>query len=889
MPFRRDSTRGATRLLSAADAHGAARSPSADHVIPSQLALACALMVASGFAGLAYQIVWTQQSTAWLGHESAAVLAVVAAFFGGLALGALASSPRIERSSRPERWYAGCEIVIGVWSIVLVLLLNPTTGALLTSIGPQPAPLWHWSVAFFGTFLLLLPATAAMGATLPAMERVLATTQAKSVAISALYAANTFGAVVGVLAAAFWLVPQLGLMRSAIACAMLNFGCAATALSLHTIVQVRDQSRQSSSANNALVLLAITGLLGIAYEVLIVRALSQIAENTVYTFALLLAVYLIGTAIGAAIYARWLVRVLDTQRLRSLLLQALAGACLLGTLLLSGAQSIKSSLLAALGMSMTAALTAEAAIAATAFFLPTVLMGALFSHLCTSARASGVSFGRAIGVNTLGAAVAPFLFGVLLLPLVGLKLALLLIAIGYLVLAGSGAWLAPQQWVVVAAVAGAMFWTPTFQNVTVPEGGRLITHMEGVTASVSVIEDAVGVATLHINNRQQEGSSATLLADARQALIPVLLHSAPKRALFLGVGTGLTASSATLDPELRVDAVELVPEVITATAHFEPAFAAGADKSRLHLMTADARRFVRTSTDRYDVIVSDNFHPARSGSASLYTIEHFASVRGRLSDGGLFCQWLPLHQLDLETLRSIVRSFMAVYPRGTALLATLSLDTPTIGLISRRDGEPFDLGQVRARVHAASSFGAGNFGLPDDLSLLGSFIAGPRFLAELGSVAPLNTDDRPIVAYRAPAITYVPLSMPRDRLLELLSAADIDPAELLKQNDDESQSEWQSRLANYWAARNRFIEAGRDVRPSPDVQEMLAQVREPLLSILHTSPDFRPAYDPLLRMAAALSRVDRDAARSLLEELQQAQPARTEASDLLRSLQSVSP
>ena len=84
-----------------------------------------ALMLASGFAGLGYQIVWTQQCALWLGHEAAAVLAVVGAFFGGLAAGALLLGPRIERSARPERWYAACEVLIALWSLVLALLLAP--------------------------------------------------------------------------------------------------------------------------------------------------------------------------------------------------------------------------------------------------------------------------------------------------------------------------------------------------------------------------------------------------------------------------------------------------------------------------------------------------------------------------------------------------------------------------------------------------------------------------------------------------------------------------------------------------------------------------------------------------------------------------------------------
>jgi spermidine synthase len=752
-------------------------------------------------------------------------------------------------------------------------------------VGPQPSPLWHWSVAFLGTFLLLLPATMAMGATLPAMERVLASTEVKTTAVSSLYAANTFGAVLGVLAAAFWLVPKLGLAATAAACALLNFGCALAALRLRIFRESAPSSSQASAATNVLALLAATGLLGIGYEILVVRALSQVAENTVYTFAILLAVYLIGTALGAAFYARWLIDSKDFTRLRDRLLQILAGVCLLGTLLLAGAQAVKDWLLAAFGTSMATALAAEAVIAATAFLLPTILMGALFSHLSTTARISGISFGRAIGVNTLGAAVAPLLFGVLLLPLLGLKLVLLLVADGYLALATRRAWRAPMQWSVVTATVACMMFAPALQTVSIPDGGRLISHMEGVMASVSVIEDTAGVATLHINNRQQEGSSATLVADARQALLPILLHPRPHRALFLGVGTGLTASSATLDALLQVDAVELVPEVITASAFFQNEFADAADKSRLHLMSADARRFVRTSGEHYDVIVADNFHPARSGSGSLYTVEHFSLIRQRLATGGLFCQWLPLHQLDLDTLRSIVRSYLSVYPQGSAILATNSLDTPVIGLIARRDGELFELQQVRTRMRDANSFSAEYFGINDDLALLGSFIAGPDSLARFAARAPLNTDDRPIVTYHAPYITYAPDSLPRDRLMALLQEVAIEPTELLIASDT-AQSDWPARLAAYWEARNRFIAAGRNVQPKADVEDMLAQVREPLLSVLRVSPDFRPAYDPLLRMAAALSRVDLEGARALLSELQQLQPSRPEATQALQELAS---
>jgi spermidine synthase len=563
-----------------------------------------------------------------------------------------------------------------------------------------------------------------------------------------------------------------------------------------------------------------------------------------------------------------------------------AATCLVGMATLWGAENLKAIVTRSLGPGMAAALSAEAVLAIAAFLPPTILMGALFSHLCTRARASGIEFGRTLGVNTLGAAAAPALFGVLLVPAVGPKFSLLMVVAGYLALAHWRSGSAPMAWVTAGAAVALAVWAPPLAFVDAGEGSRILSYREGAMATVSVVEDADGVARLRINNRQQEGSSATLFADARQALLPLLLHPAPRHALFLGLGTGVTASSAAQDPLLLVDAVELLPEVIDASVYFRQKLE-DAPNPRLNIVTADARRFVRTTSQHYDVIVSDNFHPARSGSGSLYTVEHFSAVRDRLAPGGLFCQWLPLHQLDIDTLRSIVRAFVTVYPGGWALLATNSLETPVVGLVAFRDANLFDVGRVRERLaDAATPLGLAEFGIDDEFALLGSFIGGPRALVRFAGNAPLNTDDRPVVAYRAPRITYVPDSTAGDRLIALLRELEISPDEIVRTAEPAG---WENRLAAYWTARDQFIEAGRGVQPTADVRRMLSQVREPLLSVLRTSPDFRPAYDPLLRMALALAEVDTAAARALLIELRQIQPARPEAAQALRELSELPP
>lgn len=842
----------------------------------NQLTLAIVLMLCSGFAGLGYQIVWTQQAALLVGHESAAVLAVVTAFFGGLALGGLALGERVERSKHPRRWYVAAELSIASWSLLLLVLWRPIGELVQHALGVETSGLRQWAVTFGATLLLLLPATAAMGITLPALERLLENASERR-SLSRLYSYNTLGAVLGVLVTAIWSLPGLGLRRTVLLCAACNVLCAAAAwrsLGESSAAGKAAEKRELLQQLRLTWRLAVTGLLGIGYEVVVVRVLCQVTEDTVYTFAALLAVYLVGTAAGAAAYRRFL----EPHRagLSDKLLAALAGACLMGSLSLWAAERNKAMVLEVLGSGLGGALLDEAVLAGLAFALPTFVMGAVFSDLSRSAHASGVSFGRALGVNTLAGAFAPLAFGVFLVPSIGPKLTLLLIVAGYLLMVPRRNWYCSWFFAPAAALVATVLFAPPLRFVEVPEGGHVTSYEEGVTAAVSVVEDAAGVAVLRINNRQQEGSSASTRVDARQAWLPLLLHPAPKRALFLGLGTGVTATSAAADPSLSVDAVELIPEVIDASGHF----ADGEARERLHVVSADARRFVRTSTARYDVIVADNFHPARSGTSALYTVEHFAAVGHRLSRDGIFCQWLPLHQLDLETLRIITRSFLAVYPRAVAILASSSLETPVIGFVARR-GEPrVDLAAMRAHLsRLALAEQVKSLGLEDEYAVLGSVVADSLALAHFAEDATPNTDDRPLVAYRAPRVTYAPDSSPADRLLKLLRELSAQPEHVVAASPESAE-----RLLAYWRARDRFIESGQHVKPAGRVEDMLAQVREPLLGVLRISPDFRPAYDPLLSMAAALSHSDVAGAKALLAELARLQPARRDAAQLLLRL-----
>ncbi len=332
-----------------------------------------------------------------------------------------------------------------------------------------------------------------------------------------------------------------------------------------------------------------------------------------------------------------------------------------------------------------------------AFALPTFAMGALFSHLCSMADAQGAGFGRATGSNGIGAALAPALFGVVAVPAVGAKWSLLLLSAGYLPLLPWRAWMKPWTWLPVAALLVATIGAPRLAFVDVPASGRILIYREGATAAVSVVEDGDGVRRLRIDNRQQEGSNTSYAFDARQAWLPLLLHPAPARALFLGMGTGVTAAAATEDPALQVDVVELLPEVISASEFFTREFAQPMRNPRVHVIAADARRYVRASGTQYDVIVSDNFHPARSGAVRCtpWSISRRYATASRpvaSSASGYRCT----SSISTACAASS-RLICGCFHTPPAMIANNSLETPVIGLIGRADDGGFNDTAVIAR------------------------------------------------------------------------------------------------------------------------------------------------------------------------------------------------
>ena len=800
------------------------------------------LMILSGMAALMYEICWIRMFALGLGHEMPAMAGVLSAFFGGLALGGWALDRKIRQTAKPVGWYVVLELLIGTWAIVTTLAIPWINRHLGTWTGPTPSPTLHWLLAFMVPLVALSPATIAMGATVPTMDQIVHGLRGSSRWIGAIYAANTLGAVAGTIATTFLLLPALGFTKTLYFAAAINFLCAGGAYLCFASLR-RDASTittmESVPLGKLASLLFATGVLGIGYEVLGTRVMAQVQENTVYSFASVLSVYLLGTAAGAAAYQRWLVH-RDQARVLVQSLGLLTAATFLGTVVVGWSPMIHRSTLLSLGPGLGPAVTTEVILATAVFALPSFLMGMTCSTLAQIWRDACGSVGTALGINTLGAALAAPLFAPIVLPLLGAKWSLLSVSLGYMalfVLCVRSAVCAPASdqpsssphkhrrvraaresdqpvnsgYRLTLLIGALAVWAITTDLAFVApiDGGEVLDYRDGVLASVAVVTDRDDNRFLKVNDRFRMGGTNRWTNERRLGHIPLLLHPQPHAVLFLGLGTGNTLAAAVDHPGLQATAVELVPEVVQVQRYFESSTGDLAGDPDIEILVGDARRYVQATDVEYDVIVADLFHPARDGSGSLYTREHFQAIRERLRRQGLFCQWLPLYQMDTDCLRIIVSTFLDVFPECTAYLSTLDVNQPILGLMGRIAPQSYGASWFNDRLaNTKLREQVMRAGLVNDFALFGLAVASTDRLRSFAANVPIVTDNHARVTFVAPHFIY---SRQTPGYVPLLALLDTHMGSGLPQTPSASiaDSAFAQRVLQFELARNRFLQAER--------------------------------------------------------------------------------
>jgi spermidine synthase len=728
----------------------------------------------SGAAALVYQVLWIKQLSLVVGAEVYSVTIGVSAFFAGLAFGGAYFGRLADRLARPFVVYACLEAGIAVLSVAATVALAHSASAF--SAIEARAGLLAWSLPFL---LVGVPAFL-MGGTLPIAVRswVRRTGHIAAVGGGDVYAANTAGGIAGALLSTFVFLPRFGVHGTAYAAAVLNLAAVAGGLVLNRRAREEpDTSKRATSqglakpALLAFALYALAGGIALGYEVVWSQAIVQFLSTRSFAFSIVLATYLAGLAAGSALYARFADRLSDVWGTFGLLISAAGFIALLEIAGLSVWQlriqaAVGNMILSATGNEL-ASMCARFFVAAFGIvFVPTILLGAAFPaalRLITRERAIGRDVGTVIALNTAGGIVGTLVTGLFLVPAIGLVRTLALLAVAAaalgIVAVLRGSTVSRQMKWIVLSVGLA---TVVVGSLTPPDrlgrllastrgGGTLAFYEESRGATVSVLQQKSGHHTLrrlYIQGVSNSGDAMPSLRYMRlQALLPLIIHTGePRSALVIGFGTGITAGGLLQYPQLqKTVCAELLPSVVQAGSLFKGNFGAASDP-RLQIRMRDGRKELVQSSERYDLITLEPPPPSAAGVVNLYSSDFYKLAAQRLNPNGLVAQWLPLTTQNDADTRSLVRSFLDVFPYAT-LWSTELHEMLLIGSLS-----PIELNvqEIERRFHQPSvASSLQEVGVESPAALLATWVMDREGLEHYAGDAAAVTDDHPSIEYAA--------------------------------------------------------------------------------------------------------------------------------------------
>jgi spermidine synthase len=715
------------------------------------LALACLFL--SGSAGLIYEVCWIRRASLVFGSTTYSLSTVLAVFFLGLATGSWLFGRVSQRTRNPLRLFALIELTLALLAVASLPLFGVVDG-LYGSVfraTDSAAVLAVARIALVG--LILLPPTILMGGTLPLFCRLVVRDERRIAgAIAFLYGLNTAGAAVGCAAAGFVLIPQLGVTWSVGVAALLNLAVGLTVLvsrpaELEPDAAAERPAATPSSRESALVpvLFFLSGLVVLGLEVLWTRYLGLLVRNTVHTYTLTLTAVLTGIVLGSLIAPLFVDRSLPRARIFGLLQIAL-GVGVLATLMIPAAT--------------WRGMGEHLGIYFVVLLPPAVLSGLAFPlavRMVTSdPLLAGLSVGRMAAFNTLGGIVGSLAMGFAVLPAFGLQSSLLALT-GVSVAVGCAAlWLLDDSsrglraGLTAAAVVAWLAIPPAF-GTRLPadflaDEGMLIAHREGLEANLAVVtkEDDVHLEIDRWWQGQRRKSHQVMAAH-----VPMLVHAAPQRVLVVGVGVGQTSQRFLMYDIAQLDCIDIEPRVFDVVReHFDSDWM---NDGRVALIEADGRNHLAHSAATYDVVSLELGQLFRPGVAAFYTEEFYRDVRARLAPGGILSQFVPLPFLEPDQLRTVLSTFVRVFPECALWYNTSEL------LLLGMNGERFALDPARLELLARdgavrtdlefSHWGGPAHWLNRREAFLGGLLVLPEGVAALAGDAPVLSDDRPVLEY----------------------------------------------------------------------------------------------------------------------------------------------
>ena len=635
----------------------------------------------SGAISLSYEILWTRMLSLQFGVSIFGVVVTVTAYMAGLGAGSFLGVRWSRKARNPLRLFAWVELFIASTALLLPLLFQSLDARFALLAGEMSYWAWIALQAFVVTLVLMLPAVA-MGAGFPL---ILSSLRASKVSLGSIYGINALGGASGALLPLL-LLPNLGWLASLRVVAVLGF-CVAGILFFLSWRGAMEQEKPVSQIIQRpslkwLLTYAGIGAGALMLEIGWARLFGMVMLRTEYVLAIILAVFLIGIGFGS-LFARVLIRPIWFA-----VLPIVAGGFAL--LSLWWLPSLSAWLEQEHFTSLVEALWLQGSAIILLTLPVTLVLGAwlpLLAERVGNRYQSGVWL---YGANSFGAALGALLAGVVFIPLIGSSSTIVLGAVLLLVLGLSlaRAWRSPPVW---AAVTVLMAFSLVV--IDMPPVSRLLPQAYANAQTLSLHEDAISIThvvaaedgqrQLLADMRRMDASSepSAVVVQKNQVRLPLLLHPQPNNVLFLGLGTGISAAASLDFPQMERTAVELSQGAIQA-AENEFQQVNGDVTEQLIIVRDDARHFLLSDGQQYDVIIGDLFHPDLVGRSALLSRQQFTRAKNRLAPGGLFVQWLALNQFDVNSLQVVLATFKDVFPD-----AVIFVDAFRLAMVGMRDDE----------------------------------------------------------------------------------------------------------------------------------------------------------------------------------------------------------
>jgi spermidine synthase len=548
---------------------------------------------------------------------------------------------------------------------------------------------------------------------------------------------------------------------------------------------------------------SVSGFVTISTQVAWTRMLTMIVGSSTYAFSIAVALFLLGLSAGAFVIARRRL----SGKLRSTLLryELLTALSLVFSLVMVNripAFLITSGLKLQIS-SWAGLLVLQIISVALLILLPAFLMGTVMPLVLVWASANPHAsvrlVGRSYALNTIGAIVGAFSAGFILIPKVSTRFTILFAASLCIIVAG----LAYEPGSEVrdrdlrkglAAGAAALLIVALFLfaprmnlgNLSIgaydslvrviaksrgsvadnagankgPETHTLLMYEEGTTSTVTVRKDW-DATSLAINGRTNSSDREDMPTQVLLGQLPLLLAPRIKNGLVVGFASGVSVGSMLQSPIESVECLELEPATINASRYFEHVNNLPLNDPRMRLIIDDARTYLRVTPTRYDMIVSEPSHPWVPGVANLFTREFFELGRDRLTEDGVFVQWLQIYQLSTDSLRSVLATFQKVFPHVLVFRVEGVTNGKDLLLVGSKTAMPMDqvMNRVRDRMsdqRIAAELARVN--IKSDADIRSWFVCDETVLAPAVAGAVINTDDN----------MHIETTVPREAFRQLL-------------------------------------------------------------------------------------------------------------------------